>query len=94
MDTSPAIGFLAGFQHCIHTSSYWISFGAIMGVCGILWALLEFWYGKKVADPSKIEKVLLIITVFAFALCLLMRPCEVGWNTSVDMAAKGMYLGY
>lgn len=94
MDTSAPIGFLAGFQHCIHTSSYWLSFAIVMGICGILWAITEFWYGKKVGDPQKIEIVLAVITIFAFFLCLLMRPCEVGWNTSVDMAAKGLYLGY
>lgn len=94
MDTSAPIGFLAGLMHCWHTSSYWISFACVMGGIGILWAALEYFAKKNDFDPSNIEKVLMVIAIFAFFTCLLMRPCEVGGNTSVDMASHGQYIGY
>lgn len=94
MDTTRAIGFAAGFQHCIHTSSYWVSLAIVIGICALLWALLEFVANKANFDPSNLEKVLLIAAVLAISCAIFGRPAQVGANTSVTMAAKGNYLGY
>lgn len=94
MDTSPAIGFWAGLMHCFHTSSYWICLASLLVALTIIYALIKRWANKSNTDPSKVLLVFTIVSVMFFFLFLLMRPCSVGFNTSVEMAAKGEYLGY
>lgn len=94
MDTSAPIGFLAGWKHCMGTSSYWIWIGAFLLIVAIIYFLIKRWSNKTNTDPSKMLMVFWAVVVLLGSLFLFMRPAQVGWNTSVDMAAHGQYLGY
>lgn len=94
MDPNKTISFGTAFAHCASTSSWWLSLGITVLILVALWIALEVEAKKANFDPSNVEKVLLVVTVFAIGLALLMRPAEVAANTSIAEAAKGLWLGY
>lgn len=101
MDTSRAIGFLAGWQHCIHTGSYWawlIGY-VVIALGGIIFfkeyqRKLDKVGGPKDKDLDSYFTILCIAAIIGFFCFLLIRPCDVGVSTSINMAARGHYLGY
>lgn len=94
MNPNQSISFSTAFAHCASTGSWWLSLGITVIILAALWIALEIEAKKANFDPSVVEKVLLVVTVFALGLAILMRPCEVAANTSIASAAKGMWLGY
>lgn len=77
------------FEHCIHTGSY-----ATFLLIGIIVFIFAIVYALKWAPTWKEGVIAIGVALFFFFLCLFMRPSEVAANTSVDNAAKGVYLGY
>jgi hypothetical protein len=94
MDTSRSITFGQAWAHCASTGSYWtwlaiivvLTIGAIVGI--------KVWANKQNKDLDKYVLVAAIIGAMAIACAIFGRPAQVAANTSVNMAAKGHYLGY
>lgn len=93
MDTSKSISLGQAFAHCAGTSSYWVWIG-IAVVLSIASAVLLTRANNK-AEVNPFIKMVIYFAIAAAILCsIFVRPTSVCQNTSVDMAAKGDYLGY
>lgn len=84
------IGLSAAFGHCIHSLSYWI-----FGIVATLIVGFVGWRMKKVYNETGTFSPFL---AFALAAILLVawcyRPSELAWNTTVEQAARGVWIGY
>lgn len=91
MDKTISLG--QAFAHCASTTSYWVWIAIVLAFIAI--GSFIMW---KVSKTTEINGFVKIIVVFAFLaalfLSVFMRPCDVAANTSIEMAAKGHYLGY
>jgi hypothetical protein len=95
MDTSKPISLALAFHHCASTSSYWIWLAVVLAICLGGWvAILVSAKKKPEWDPNTVMLVWGVACLFAIAIAVFARPCDVAANTSVNMAAKGLWLGY
>ena len=85
-----AVGLSAAFGHCAQSASYWV-WGLIV-TAGIGFGAYEM---KKAYDRDGSFSPAL---AFAGAALLLFvwcyRPSELAWNTTVEQAARGVWIGY
>lgn len=94
MDTTRAIGFMAGWKHCASTGSYWYwligyTIFAFLVAYAFKWA--EKHYNK---DLDNAFTMLVIGLSMAWVCFLLVRPANVGADTWVGAALRNHYLGY
>lgn len=95
VNTNPSdnITFGQAFSHCASTLSYWlwlIPLGIVM---------LTGWYFTWRAYSNDQEwttgKTLICFGLFAlFMVSLFMMPAEIAANTTVEQAARGVFIGY
>jgi hypothetical protein len=80
------------FKHCASSISYWVWIAAAVAVAG------AGWYGVVKSIQASGFSIGIGLLAFAVTMLLMlaifMRPSEVAANTSVDQAAKGIYIGY
>lgn len=93
MDSTQSISIGMAFAHCASTSSYWWGIVIVIAFLIAGWIVIEKFIAKS-QDPSNAEKVWMVVCLFAIGVAVFMRPCEVAVNTSIEMAARGHYLGY
>ena len=95
MDSTHAnISFALAFNHCMHTTSYWIWF-IILPIIAVVGGLLINYIGKKSdKDIATAQKVWWILVAFAIMFAIFARPCDVAANTSLSAAAHNQWLGY
>lgn len=87
------ITFGQAFSHCASTGSYWLWVGIALLVSGVTLFFLFRAYGKS-QDWSGGYTLVLFACVVILFLAFLMRPAEVAANTTVEQAARGVYIGY
>jgi hypothetical protein len=79
--------------HVAHSFSYWlftiITFLVLVVVT--YKSIVEYKSGDLESESLALR---MIIVIAAFAFALLFRPCEVAVNTTVEQAARGVWLGY
>jgi len=84
------VGLPAAFAHCAQSGAYWVWGIIITSIAGF-----GAWKMKKAYDKDGTFSPLL---VFALAVVLLLawcyRPSELAWNTTVEQAARGVWIGY
>jgi hypothetical protein len=92
-DPSDNITWGQAFNHVSHSFTYWL-FVIITGLFLLLVTLGSvIQYKKGEIDGSAFAKrVFVALVIFAFAF--FMRPCEVAANTTVEQAARGVWIGY
>lgn len=84
------VGVAAAFGHVTTTGSYWVGIGIALVICAAI-AFAMFKAYQKGGDIN-ITFIAVIVAIMMFAI--LMRPCELGVNTSVEQAARGVWIGY
>lgn len=94
MDTTRAIGLLAGWKHCVNTGSYWYWLIGYTIVATILAYLFKWYENKANKDWDNQFTVLMIVFVIIWVCFLLVRPANVGADTWIGAAQRGHYLGY
>ena len=84
------VGLPAAFAHCAHSVSYWV-----WGIIATLAAGFAGWRMKKAYDDgAEISPVLLFGIAVVLLLAWCYRPSELAWNTTVEQAARGVWIGY
>ena len=79
------IGLSAAFAYCAGLTSYWVWGIATTLVVGVVLYL----YFKKVDKKSNF---VLFAAIALIAAAWLYAPSEVAWNTTVEQAARGVYI--
>lgn len=78
------------FNHVAHSFSYWF-FIAVTVLAVAAYIIIV----SKSDDGWNQGRVLVLFVLLAlFLMALLMRPSEVAANTTVEQAARGVYIGY
>lgn len=84
------IGLPAAFAHCAGSVSYW--------VWGVLCTLVVAFIGYKMylsyTREGKFTPLLAFILLAGLLFVWMYRPSELAWNTTVEQAAKGIWIGY
>lgn len=80
-----SIGLAAGFAYCSGFASYWIVGIIVTLIAG---ACMYFYYSKT-NNPKNWP---LFIALVVVALVWIYSPAEVAWNTTVEQAARGVYI--
>ncbi len=84
------VGLPAAFAHCAESVGYWV-----WGIIATSAVGFGAWMMKKAYDKDGTFSPVLL---FAMAVVLLLawcyRPSELAWNTTVEQAAKGIWIGY
>lgn len=89
LPTDP-VGLPAAFAHCAESVGYWV-WGIIITVLVGVGA----WMMKKTYDKSgTFSPLLLFAIIVALLLVWCYRPSELAWNTTVEQAASGIWIGY
>lgn len=84
------VGLAAAFGHVASTGSYWAGIAFAIVLCaGIVYAMYQSY--QKGGDIN-IVLVALVVAILMFAV--MMRPCELAVNTTVEQAARGVWIGY
>lgn len=84
------VGLSAAFGHVTSTGSYWLGIAIAVVIClGIVFGMWKSY--QKGGDINTIF-VALIVAIMMFAI--MMRPCEIAVNTTVEQAARGVWIGY
>ena len=90
-DNSPTIGLGAAWSHCAATSSYWFTIGGVLVASGVLILVLSIVAKKVDLNPWLLIIVRLVIAA-AILISVLWLPCDMAVNTTVNMAAQGIYI--
>lgn len=86
------ITFGQAFNHVSESSSYWI-FSIVTTIVMVGYWVYAIKANKSGADGRGLALIAFVIT----AACLfawLFRPAEVAANTTVEQAARGVFIGY
>lgn len=84
------VGLPAAIAHCASTLSYWV--WGIGVTCAVAFA---GWRMKKAYDKEgTFSGVLLFLLLAALLMAWLYRPSDIAWNTTVEQAARGVWIGY
>lgn len=84
------VGLPVAIAHCAESASYWI--WGILVTCGVAFGA---WKMKKAYDESGTFSPLIVFAMLvALLLVWLYRPSEIAWNTTVEQAARGVWIGY
>jgi hypothetical protein len=82
------ITFGQAWNHVSESGAYWVW----VGISGAL--LLGYILGVAFGKIEELKLPLLGLLIGFLAFCLFMRPCEVAANTTVEQAARGVFIGY
>lgn len=87
------ITFGTALRHCFTTTSYviWLVFATIIIAADVYFSLKSYKNGN--IDGKGFAWRILIGLAF-FLACFLARPAEIAQNTTVDQAARGIWIGY
>jgi peptidoglycan/LPS O-acetylase OafA/YrhL len=92
-ELSDNISVSQAMHHCAHTFYYWLW----IVITAILFAGLSlgFYVNYKQGGDWTVGTTIILIVVFALLItAILMRPCEIAANTTVEQAARGAFIGY
>lgn len=86
LNPSDSVGLQAAFAHCSHSVGYWV-WGilislACLTVIGMMYRANE-WKGLWLA-------LIAVLLLLAWGL----RPAGIAWSTTVEQAARGIWIGY
>jgi len=84
------VGMSVAISHCAESAAYWI-FGILVTLAGLFGAYKM----KKLYDKDGTFSPLLAFGILAAILFVwLYRPSEIAWNTTVEQAARNVWIGY
>lgn len=87
------VGLAAAFAHCASTVSYWVSGVAITLAVSVLGFFTWRRY-KREGLPAMAFGLIGLVILFGLFLAWGYRPSELAWNTTVEQAARGVWVGY
>jgi len=90
VDPQDPVGLLVAFSHCFGLTSYLVWGFLITGVVG----LAIFQMIKNYQKTGNFSQILLFFLIAALLFAWLYRPSEIAWNTTVEQAAKGVWIGF
>lgn len=89
----PTISLGTAIRYCFTTTSYvvWFAFTTIVSLI-IIYALIKSY--REEMEWSKGHNIFLAISIALFLAGLLIRPCEIAANTTVEQFSRGVIIGY
>ncbi len=89
LPTDP-VGLPAAFTHCAESANYWITGIIVTSLIGVGAFMMKKAYDKD----GTFSPFLLFGMLVLLLLVWCYRPSELAWNTTVEMAEKGIWIGY
>lgn len=88
---SDPVGLPAAFAHCVESTSYWV-----WGIIVSLFSFAGIWWNIKASKAGKVggSNIIFFICAAAILFVWFYRPSEIAWNTTVEQATRGVWIGY
>ncbi len=86
---SDPVGLPVAFAHCAESTSYWI-----WGIIVSLFSLGGIWWNFKAGKAGGGNNIVFFVCAAAILFVWFYRPSEIAWNTTVEQAARGVWIGY
>lgn len=84
------VGLSAAFAHCATLTSYWV-WGIIVT---LIVAFAIYFMIKNYQKTGSFSALLMFVLLAALLFVWFYRPSELAWNTTVEQAARGVWIGF